>query len=206
MQPFLLTDYILGNTFSEKYANTFIGEVSFYIYSLPDVEFIKDVAGNYLFKEKNEYTDPFIKASYFNPSLGNFFIIFQKYMKSPLNLIQSKKYSYSNQFSYKSITCYIKLNQIQDNDGEFIKDAFVMIDTQTLEVVLVYFYGDSNKVGHFRTNIPGLILGKEINEHDKQVLSIIQEYQKNPLKYKETRDILKKKYKGRFTEQPYVQI
>lgn len=205
MQSMILPDYLLGNAFSSKYKDTFVAESPMYIYSLLDIEFIRDSLGNYQFKERNEMSEPFIQMSHYNKSLGNFFILFQRYMKSNVNLIQSKSVLFDSGYVYdKEITCYIKPRNLKDDEGETIKDAFVTIQPDTGEVIIIYFYGGSNQVGHLRTNIMNIAVGMSVRNHDKQILAVVQEYQSK--NYKPNKDIIKDKYKGRFTEMEYIII
>ena len=207
MQPMLLSDYILGDSFSKKYQDTFVEQAPTFIHSLRDIEFIRDGAGNYQFKEKSELYVPFIQISYNNKSLGNFFIIFQKYMENPLNIIQVNKKPYHSDFKYeKKITCYLKPKDLFDEEGESIQDVFLNIDPLVGEVVIVYFYSKAKKVGYLRTTVTSLNLGLHIREHDRRILSVVQEYLNNGDAYELKKDEIKDKYKGKFTEQEYLEI
>ena len=208
MQPMLLPDYLLGNSFNSKYKDTFIEQAPTFIYSIQDIEFELTSNGNYRYKENTEIYKPFIQWSYSNQSIGNFFIIFKRYFNKPLNLIQeNSKLENYEWYNFKNeINCFIRTNGIKDFEGDLIEGAFASLVPDTDELVIVYFYKGAGKVGHLRTNLTNVKLGLSLQEHDKKILTLLKRYDQNQKNLKLIKDNIKDKYKGRFTQLPYIII
>ena len=207
MQPKLFTDYILGNCFHKKYKDTFVEQAPTFIHSLPMINFKVDGLGNYVFEENNEFYAPFIQWSYTNKSIGNFFIIFKRYMEKPLNIIMEKPLKDISQEYHEfksSITAYIRPNSFYDQEGDLVEAIFASIIPETKEVIFVYFYKNGGKVGHLRNNLTNVKMGIHLREEDRAVLSILAKYDKNKEDLEVQKDQVKPKYLKSFTEQPYI--
>ena len=81
MEPLLISDYLLGNSFHKKYQDTFIEQAPSFIHDLNHFDFIRQMDGQYKFSENSELTEMFIRISAQDPAAGIFFICFQKYLK-----------------------------------------------------------------------------------------------------------------------------
>ena len=206
MQAMLLPDYILGNTFSPDYKETFVEQAPTFIYSIQDIEFEISPQGDYKYKENSELYHPFMQWSYHNQSIGNFFIIFKRYLDSPLNIIQKspKLEDYQWHDFKEEINCYIKPNNLRDEEDELIEGVFVSLVPASQELVVVYFYKGAKKVGHFRSNLTNVKMGLHLREHDRKVLNLLRNYDLKRDELVVKKDNIKKKYVGRFTQLPYV--
>lgn len=207
MQPMLLTDYLLGNSFHKKYKDTFVEQAPTFIHSLRNIEFIRDKSGNYKFKDQNELYMPFIELSYRNKSVGNFFIVFQRYLNNPINIIQESKLDESTSYDFKEdINCFINPKYLIDDDKERVEGVFVSLVPENNELVIIYFYKNSEKIGHLRTNLTNIKLGLNLRNIDRQVLTLLSYYESNKNNLTIYKDDIKTKYRGRFTEQEYIKI
>lgn len=198
----ILPEYLLGEAFDPKYKETFIEQIPFFIHSLDEISFDLDKNGNYKFSKVDEISRPFIEMSAQNISIGNFFIVFQRYLKQSLNLIWNGAISDTID-NLSDFNAYIKFEkELFDHENQKIQHCFASINKKYDEIILVYFYKDPKYISYTRNKISNLYIGeKTLKNHDIITLKIISYFLKNNLQ--ENKDIIKNKYKHRFSEKPY---
>ena len=103
----------------------------------------------------------------------------------------------------KEFTGLIKIPGLKDYTSDKIEGIFCHLNQADNEVILSYVYS-SGAIGYCRCNYNNIHFNQEITKMDVFVLKMLSNLKNKNLDFKQ--DLLKDKYKGRFTSLKYCEV
>lgn len=194
MQKIMLVDYLLGKNFN-KDLPPLIQELFQLMPSLMEFEFKKDSHGNFLFPERNEITKPFMRLAV-DPALANFFIVMQKYLKSPQNYVVKKDLKFQNNLP-SNFCSFIDFKMQFENSKHW--GSFVYFNKAENDIIITSFF-EEGFIYFMRTHY-NEYSPLNCNELFSQVINIASFL--NTVEYNPQKDNIKDKYLKRFTRSKY---